>query len=253
MKKNKEDRLTLCYWVALSTSSPCSAEQVSTDGPIEHMKRALLASHLQLARSLNLWHVLAGTVNKLKLPLQANPAPYMSSQLWTCYLFLYGIFKSIEKLFYPLSFLLFLFFPFPISWTPAHRQIIQAFSDLGKKNGSFTGSPFVKLMLWGKEEGEEGVQAEGTGNMMAALMVGAGASKSCPPSGLCYSPERWKARQDLINDQVFWMSLCKLWQNTPFYHKFKAERREQLSKGKEEKRFFCSFPPVFFLFLFWSL
>ena len=82
-------------WKLEVTSSPHSAKQVSTDGPIELMKKVLLASYLQLARSLNLWHVLAATVNKLKLPLQANPALYMSSQLWTCYLFLlYGIFKA---------------------------------------------------------------------------------------------------------------------------------------------------------------
>ena len=101
------------------------------------MKMVLLASHVQLARSLNLWHDLAGTVNKLKLPLQANPALYVSSQLWTCHLFLlYGIFKSIEKSFtqsFFFFFLLFLFFPSPIFWTLAHRQIIQAFSDFEKK------------------------------------------------------------------------------------------------------------------------
>lgn len=87
-------------WKVKVTPALCSAEQVSTDGPIELVKTVLLASHLQLAGSLNLWHVLAGTVNKLKLPLQANPALYMSSQLWTCHLFLlYGIFKSIENVF----------------------------------------------------------------------------------------------------------------------------------------------------------
>lgn len=75
-------------WKMKVTSSPHSAEQVSAGGPIELMKKALLASHLQLARSLNLWHVLAGIVNKIRLPLQANPALYMSSQLWTCHLFL---------------------------------------------------------------------------------------------------------------------------------------------------------------------
>lgn len=74
-------------WKVKVTPALCSAEQVSTDGPIELMKTVLLASLLQLARSLNLWHVLAGTVNKLKLPLQGNPALYMSSQLWTCHLF----------------------------------------------------------------------------------------------------------------------------------------------------------------------
>lgn len=92
-------------WKMRVTSPPRSAEQVSAGGPIELMKKALLASHLQLARSLNLWHVLAGIVNKIRLPLQANPALYMSSQLWTCHLFLlYGIFKSIEKVFYPVFF-----------------------------------------------------------------------------------------------------------------------------------------------------
>lgn len=77
----------MLLWKVKVTPALCSAEQVSTDGPIELVKTVLLASLLQLARSLNLWHVLAGTVNKLKLPLQANPALYMSSQLWTCHLF----------------------------------------------------------------------------------------------------------------------------------------------------------------------
>ena len=84
----------------------------------------------------------------------------MSSQLWTCHLFLlYGIFKSIEKVFYPvfffftLSFLLVLFF-----WTLAHRQIIQAFSDLEKRGSKERerhshGVPFCQNHGMGEEDG----------------------------------------------------------------------------------------------------
>lgn len=173
------------HWKLKVTPASCSAEQVSTDGPIEPLKTVRLASHLQLARSLNLWHVLAGTVNKLKLPLQANPALYMSSQLWTCHLFLlYGIFKSIEKVFYPVFFLLFLFFPSPIFWTLAHRQIIQAFSDFEKKaerkeRDTLTGFPFVRLMVWGRRM--EWVQGEGAGYKTGVSVMGAGTSNGCPP------------------------------------------------------------------------
>lgn len=125
----------MLLWKVKVTPAMCSAEQVSTDGPIELVKTVLLASLLQLARSLNLWHVLAGTVNKLKLPLQANPELYMSSQLWTCHLFAsMGFLKALKMSFsQSLFFLLFLFFLSPIFWTLAHRQIIQALSDFEKK------------------------------------------------------------------------------------------------------------------------
>lgn len=51
-----------------------------------------------------------------------------------------------------------------------------------------------------------------------------------PPPSLCYSPERWRARQDLINDQTFSMGLYKVWQTESFQYKFKAEKSERLSK-----------------------
>jgi hypothetical protein len=69
-----------------------------------------------------------------------NPALYMSSQLWTPHLSpLHGTLKAPKKVFYQFFLLLFQFFPIPPSffggvWKLAHRQITEAFSDLGKKN-----------------------------------------------------------------------------------------------------------------------
>lgn len=167
---NNGDKLALCSWVAVqsegSPPAPGSAEQVSSDGPIELMKKVLLASHLQLARSLNLWHVLAGSVNKLKLPLQANPALYVSSQLWTCHLFLlYGIFKSIEKsllpsppFFFTLSFLSVPHF-LEVSPSSDHSSLFWLWKKKKKaerkERDTLTGLPFVRLMVWGRRRRRE--------------------------------------------------------------------------------------------------
>lgn len=120
-----------------------------------------------------------------------------------------------------------------------------------KERDTLTGFPFVRLMVWGRRR--ERVQGEGAGFKMGVSVVGAGASNGCPPPpiSLCYSPERWRARQDLINDQWLWIGLCKVWKNSSFHHKFKAEKNERLSKKRVRKRdfsalfllsSFCSFP-----------
>lgn len=63
-----------------------------------------------LANSLNLWHVLAQTVNKLPQLLQANPRLYVLSQLWTDhFLILYGISQSTEQAFCLVFFILFVY------------------------------------------------------------------------------------------------------------------------------------------------
>lgn len=146
-------------WKMKVTSSPHSAEQVSAGGPIELMKKVLLASHLQLARSLNLWHVLAGIVNKIRLPLQANPALYMSSQLWTCHLFLlYGIFKSIEKVFYPVFFFTLSFLSVPhfldVSPSSDHSSLFWPWKKgrKGRERHSH-GVPFCQAHSMWEEEG----------------------------------------------------------------------------------------------------
>lgn len=148
-------------------------------------KKALLVSHLPLARSLNLWHVLAGTVNKLKLPLQANPALYMSSQLWICHLFLlYGIFKSIEKVFYPVSFLLsflsVLFF--------GRKPIVRSFEPFWpwkkkaerNEGDTLTGFPFVRLMVRRRRR-REGVEGEGAGYRDGSFGGGGRCFQKLPP------------------------------------------------------------------------
>lgn len=83
-------------------------------------------------------------------------------------------------------------------------------------------------------------------------MVGAVASQwLLPPISICYSPERWRARQDVINDRAFWIGLCNEWKNDSFHHKFKVEKSERLSKETARKgdfsapfllSSFCSFP-----------
>lgn len=148
------------------------------------MKKVLSASHLQLARSLNLWHVLAGTVNKLKLPLQANPALYMSSQLWTCHLFLlYGIFKSIEKVFYPVFFTLsFPSIPHFLDVSPSsdHSSLFWPWKKKAerKERDTLMGFPFVRLMVWGRRRRRERVQGEGAGFKMGVSVAAAPPDKS---------------------------------------------------------------------------
>lgn len=61
-----------------------------------------------------------------------------------------------------------------------------------------------------------------------------------PPVSLCYSPERWRARQDFINDQAIWMGLYKVWQNGSFYPKFTVEKIERLSKERQRKKDFSN-------------
>lgn len=83
-----------------------------------------------------------------------------------------------------------------------------------------------------------GVQGEGAGHKMGGVqwwgqVLPLAAPPPTRPISLCYSPERWRARQDLINDWAFWMGLYKVWQKGSFKHKFKAERRERLSKERE--------------------
>lgn len=237
------------------SSSSLSAEQVSAGGPIELMKKVLLASHLQLARSLNLWHVLAGIVNKIRLPLQANPALYMSSQLWTCHLFpLYGIFKSIEKVFYPVFFFTLSFLSVPhfldVSPSSDHSSLFWPWKKAEREErDTLTGFPFVRLIVCGRRR--ERVQAKGAGYKMGGFGGGGRPFQwLLPPISLCYSPERWRARQDLINDQAFWIGLYKVWQNGSFHHKFKAEKSERLSKERGEKEIFSGYFLLSSFFLF---
>lgn len=121
------------------------------------MKKVLSASHLQLARSLNLWHVLAGTVNKLKLPLQANPALYVPSQLWTCHLFLlYGIFKSIEKVFHPVFFFLSIPYFLDVSPSSDHSSLFWLWKKGRKGRGRHSHGVLLCQTHGMGEEVEEG-------------------------------------------------------------------------------------------------
>lgn len=65
-------------------------------------------------------------------------------------------------------------------------------------------------------------------------------------TGLCYSPERWRARPDLINDQAFSIGLWKVWSNGSFHHRFEAKRVKGWAKRQREMRFSWLFSPVFF-------
>lgn len=91
-------------------------------------------------------------------------------------------FKKHRKSLLPSLFFTLSFLSIPIFWTLAHRQIIQAFSDLGKKaereeRDTLTGFPFVRLIVWGRRR--ERVQGKGTGYKMGVPAVGAAACNGC--------------------------------------------------------------------------
>lgn len=69
---NDWDKLGLFEVATLNTEG--HSWPPSTDCPHWVSERELLASHLQLARSLNLWHVLAVSANELKLQVPENSA-----------------------------------------------------------------------------------------------------------------------------------------------------------------------------------
>lgn len=120
----------------------------------------------------------------------------------------------------------------------AHRQITQAFSDhstpfwlwgkKGKGRDTLTRFPFVNLMVLER--------LMGWGCWLMGLFCWQGVG----PISLCYSPERWRAGQDLISDQAFSMGQYKVWPNvffppfppSSFNANLKADESERLQEKK---------------------